>query len=30
MLLGQRSDPASPAENQAPHPAPTVQGDLAM
>jgi len=28
MLLGQRSDPASPAEDQAPHPAPTVQGDL--
>ena len=30
MLLGQRSDPASPAENQAPHPAPTDQGDLVM
>jgi len=28
MLLGQRSDPASPAESQAPHPATTVQGDL--
>ena len=27
MLLGQRSDPASPAVNQAPHPARTDQGD---
>ena len=30
MLLGQRSDPASPAVNQAPHPEPTDQGDLVM
>jgi hypothetical protein len=30
MLLGQRSEPASPAVNQAPHPEPTDQGDLVM
>jgi len=30
MLLGQRSDPASPAKNQAPHAEPTEQGDLIM
>lgn len=27
MLLGQRSEPASPAVNQAPHAEPTDQGD---
>jgi len=30
MLLGQRSDPASPAETKLPICKPTVQGDLVM